>query len=297
MERCMCQKKNGEQCTNKKRPSSQFCGIHKQCKTPVQHTNKKKYKRIRRLGSGGFGEVWLLQAQDGSRFVMKKSLGHNTQEIEKQYTNLKRVSTLHSPFFVRPVLLDSQKKWFIMEYLPAMMPLDTIFHEKTPMTQTARLHLGRSLHDAMNLLHTHGIIHHDIKPANIMVNPKTGDMKLIDFGMSCKKDDCKTTTTVSGTLKYFSPYMLHYCHPSHDSFRVTKVFTYDDYMNYDKWAVGLILLTLTDPLYRNKILSAGKTWKDLRDFYEKEKKKLNTVVHNSNTSIESFFNISDALRP
>lgn len=294
MTQCTCKKKNGEQCTNTALPSLQFCGIHKNCKTPVEHVKKKVYKPTKRLGSGGFGEVWLLQAQDGSRLVMKKSLQHNTQEIEKQYANLERISRLDSPFFVRPILLDSQKKWFVMEYLPSMMPLDSIFRDKTPMTHTARLRLGRSLHDAITLLHTHGIVHHDIKPANIMVNPKTGDMKLIDFGMSCKTDDCKTTT-VSGTLKYFSPHLLHYCHPYKDSFRVTKVFTYDDYKNYDTWAVGLILLTLTDPLYKNKILSAGKKWTDLRHFYEKEKKKFKTVLEHSNQSIQSYFNIPNAL--
>lgn len=295
--RCACKKKDGQQCTNRALGSSPFCGIHKTCKHPFFNSQKKQqkmvYKPKERLGAGNFGQVWLLEASDGSRLVMKKSHDGNTQEIERQYQNLERVAKLNSRAFVQPVMMDPQKRWFVMEHLPSMIALDKIFKDKIPMKASARKRLGQSLYEAISLLHNHGIVHHDLKPANLMVDPSTGDMKLIDFGMSCERDACNKPY-VSGTLLYFPPELLDRCQKTEKSFSVVKPFTFQEYVDYDNWATGLILLTLTDPQYKNMFLFQLKSWTELRDRYRK-KKEMKKKLREANQKIEYFFGITDAL--
>jgi len=69
--------------------------------------------------------------------------------------------------------------------------------------------IGIQLADALDKLHRNKIIHKDIKPSNILVNPETLEIKLIDFGISTRlsieKTDYTTPRMVEGSLEYISP--------------------------------------------------------------------------------------------
>ena len=60
---------------------------------------------------------------------------------------------------------------------------------------------------ALNFSHQHGIIHRDVKPANIMIS-KTGAVKVMDFGIARALSDANSVTQTSaviGTAQYLSP--------------------------------------------------------------------------------------------
>ena len=54
-----------------------------------------------------------------------------------------------------------------------------------------------------------GIAHRDVKPENIMINPKTGDIKYLDFGISCMEDDCERKNVNAGTLYFMAPELMN----------------------------------------------------------------------------------------
>lgn len=60
--------------------------------------------------------------------------------------------------------------------------------------------------DAVDFIHSEGIVHRDIKPANIIYNPTTNIFTLIDFGLSCITDQCKQLV---GTIKFISKEVLY----------------------------------------------------------------------------------------
>lgn len=75
--------------------------------------------------------------------------------------------------------------------------------EVTPLSHKILLRIMHNILKAMYNLHKLGIGHGDIKPDNILINPDTYDIQIIDFGLACT-DQCKT----KGTLIYNSPEVL-----------------------------------------------------------------------------------------
>ncbi|MBF0239953.1 MAG: SpoIIE family protein phosphatase [SAR324 cluster bacterium] len=71
------------------------------------------------------------------------------------------------------------------------------------------LELGIQMAQILGVVHQHNIIHKDVNPANFVWNPQTGELKLIDFGISTELSQEKVTLTqfniLEGTLPYLSP--------------------------------------------------------------------------------------------
>lgn len=86
--------------------------------------------------------------------------------------------------------------------------LDRILsNRRLPLTQVLRI--GIALADSLNYLHQIPIIHKDIKPSNIIINPVTGQIKIADFSIASRLDSENPTISnpnqLSGTLAYMSP--------------------------------------------------------------------------------------------
>lgn len=71
------------------------------------------------------------------------------------------------------------------------------------------LHLGIQITAALGDIHQHNVVHKDINPSNVLVNPQTNQVKIIDFGIAslCSRENpiLKTINALEGTLAYISP--------------------------------------------------------------------------------------------
>ncbi|NJR64339.1 MAG: AAA family ATPase, partial [Leptolyngbyaceae cyanobacterium CRU_2_3] len=78
-----------------------------------------------------------------------------------------------------------------------------------PLSPVSFLNIGIQLAQALNSLHQHGIIHKDIKPSNILINPQTGQVKLTDFSIASRlgqsTPQLADLNQLEGTLAYMSP--------------------------------------------------------------------------------------------
>ncbi len=86
--------------------------------------------------------------------------------------------------------------------------LDRLFHKTRP-SLLETIEIGRKAALALDHIHGRGIVHKDINPANIVLNPKSREIKLIDFGISSvvRREDftLRPIDTFAGTLLYISP--------------------------------------------------------------------------------------------
>ena len=119
-----------------------------------------------------------------------------------------------------------------MEYAPGVELQDYIFNLKSKedknLDDESRKSIIKQLLKAIKHLHDENICHRDIKPENIIFNNKTNQIKLIDFGISCKFKD-KGYSEKTGTEVFMAPEMQQ-----------NK--SYNE--KIDIWGVGLILCFL-----------------------------------------------------
>ncbi|MEG5159251.1 AAA family ATPase [Microcoleus sp. AT3-A2] len=78
-----------------------------------------------------------------------------------------------------------------------------------PLALPDFLHLAIQITDALGKVHQKNVIHKDINPSNIVLNPQTGQLKIIDFGLSTilsqENPSLKSPNLLEGTLAYISP--------------------------------------------------------------------------------------------
>ena len=96
--------------------------------------------------------------------------------------------------------------YIVMEYVDGVTLRD-IVHTEGPMPSKRAIEVIADACQALNFSHQHGIIHRDVKPANIMIS-KTGAVKVMDFGIARALADANSVTqtaAVIGTAQYLSP--------------------------------------------------------------------------------------------
>jgi|GEM_PF-3320825 len=143
----------------------------------------------KRLGSGGFGDVWLAVQESDllKRRVAIKLLkrGMDSEAVLKRFELERQVlSTLNHPNIARLFgggVTDDGRSYFILEYVEGLT-LD-LWCQRQELGVQERLAMLRQIASALAHAHEHGIVHRDIKPANVLVGVD-GLPKLLDFGIA-----------------------------------------------------------------------------------------------------------------
>jgi len=163
------------------------------------------------LGTGGFATVWKAYDRQGKRVVAVKVLhsqfGQDRTRRERFLRGARTMARLDHPGIVRVLregLEDDGYHFFIMEYLPGG-DLQAAVKEKrltTKQAVEAVLRVGEALQAA----HEAGLVHRDVKPANILLDGR-GGAKLTDFDLVRAEDSTAGTRTAAqlGTFLYAAP--------------------------------------------------------------------------------------------
>ncbi len=167
-----------------------------------------KYQIEKKLGSGGFGTVYL--AED-TMLRVKRALKiphRNAAQLEKM-TEEGRVQTrlLDHPNIVKLLTLESIDGIFVMvmEYIEGT-DLEKMIDEQETLDISAALHYLRQILSALEFAHNHRILHRDIRPSNILITKAGNQVKITDFGTSTLLDDAKPfATTRIGSPPYMAP--------------------------------------------------------------------------------------------
>jgi serine/threonine-protein kinase len=184
--------------------------------TTPQHLSD-RYELGDILGFGGMSEVHLARDVRLHRDVAVKVLRADLARDPSFYLRFRReaqnAAALNHPAIV--AVYDTGEAdtptgplpYIVMEYVEGVTLRD-IVHSDGPMEPQRAIEVIADACQALNFSHQHGIIHRDVKPANIMIS-KTGAVKVMDFGIARALADTGNpmtqTAAVIGTAQYLSP--------------------------------------------------------------------------------------------
>jgi serine/threonine-protein kinase len=170
-----------------------------------------RYRLTERLAAGGMGEVWRAIDEILERPVAVKLLRPEFVSDEQARSRFRAEARFaaglqHSGIAqVYDYGEHDGQAYLVMELVPGE-PLSKILHRTGSLTPEATLDLVGQAARALEIAHTAGIIHRDVKPANLMI---TGDgtVKITDFGIARGARDSGQTVTgmVMGTAQYVAP--------------------------------------------------------------------------------------------
>lgn len=169
-----------------------------------------RYQITERIGIGGMAEVYRAQDNVLGRLVAVKVMLPQyaadpsfTQRFKQEAA---AAANLQSPYIVNVYDWghDEGTYYIVMEFVRGS-DLKTAINERGAINQRKVAEIGSQVCQALSVAHGLDIIHRDIKPQNIMVQPD-GNVKVMDFGIARAKNSVKTqTSSVLGTAHYISP--------------------------------------------------------------------------------------------
>ncbi|OYY64479.1 MAG: hypothetical protein B7Y51_04350 [Burkholderiales bacterium 28-67-8] len=184
----------------------------------AERSNLGPYRIEHQLGRGAMGAVYLATDPRTGKAVALKTMVLDTEfggaELEdarqRFFREAETAGRLRHPDIVR--ILDAGEQdgtaYVAMEYLTGH---DLQRHAQTSqlLSVPVVLQIGIRVADALAYAHSHGVVHRDVKPANVMVDPDAGVVKVTDFGIACVADASRTRTgVVLGTPSFMSPEQL-----------------------------------------------------------------------------------------
>ncbi|MFW6720450.1 protein kinase domain-containing protein [Streptomyces sp. MAR4 CNY-716] len=182
-----------------------------------------RYRLLRLLGAGGMGSVWLAEDENLGIQVAIKQIdvsgdrgdGNRAQRISRARAEARNSAQLRGhPHVVNVVDIVEQDglPWIVMEYVTGASDLRAIIRDRGRLCDADIARVGIAVLKALSTGHSLGIVHRDVKPANILLAPdhsgnRYGRVMLADYGISLYAGSGQTRMTngVIGTPGYMAP--------------------------------------------------------------------------------------------
>ena len=190
-------------------------------------------KKLHVLGSGAFGDVYLVKHKlDGKFFAVKKMDKEKILNSGASLDIVRREIDIHSRLIHENIVRlyssheDEISFFLLLEYANAGTLFGTIKKNKS-MDESKAFKYFIQTASALHFLHDNNLIHRDIKPENLLVDAND-NIKLCDFGW-CIELEIGNRKTFCGTIEYMAP-------------EIIKEMPYDG--SIDVWSLGVLLYEL-----------------------------------------------------
>jgi serine/threonine protein kinase len=212
-------------CGNTLRPDTRFCpscgtAVNPGQSTPAQEDPRiqaledalgRKYRIVKKVGSGGFADVYLGEHMQLGRLVAIKILARGRSEDEDMVERFRRESKAAAKLS-HPNIIDiydvgesGEIYYFVMKYISGETLAHKMRREKK-VDPAEAIDIVIQIADALAYAHEHNVVHRDIKPANVMLD-EYGKPVLMDFGIARVQFGGQLTRTgaLIGTPHYLPP--------------------------------------------------------------------------------------------
>ncbi|TDB99671.1 serine/threonine protein kinase [Nonomuraea longispora] len=176
-----------------------------------------RYRLIERLGQGGAGTVWRAIDEVLDRQVAVKQVrvpDRLTPDQRADFANLaiheaRSAGRLRDPaiVLVHDVVLEGDQPWIIMDLVTGRS-LDKVIKHQGPLPAAYVAGIGLRVLSALEVAHAHGMVHQDVKPANILLDAD-GSAMLTDFGIAAPMGGHADRFGSAGSPGYMAPERLN----------------------------------------------------------------------------------------
>lgn len=236
---------------------------YEKCKLPSRQIKLSNFSLIMPLASGGYGSVSLYRKINSGDLYAIKQVNIKNMEERKLAKTLKNESRVllkvTNDYIVKSYynFKDNVNRYFVMEFLPGGDALNLLKNVVLKWSDVQLL--AAEIFLGIYYLHNINIIHHDIKPENVLIT-KEGHFKLSDFGLSVmiksdesllspnaeeqplfltnEEEEDTSNSQAVGTLHYMAPELFTESYPLSPSI--------------DYWALGVVvyqIITFQVPFY------------------------------------------------
>ncbi|MGH8326218.1 MAG: protein kinase domain-containing protein, partial [Steroidobacteraceae bacterium] len=161
------------------------------------------WQLVRRIGSGGMGEVFEARRSDGNfeqhaavKLLQAGAVGQH-ERFDAERSILARLEHPGISRLLDGGVTDDGRPWMAMELVTGA-PI-TAYCAQTRATLVERLHLFEQVCDAVAYAHRHLVVHRDLKPANILVDADSR-VRLLDFGIAKLLDQDAAVLTQTASV-------------------------------------------------------------------------------------------------
>jgi len=208
-----------------------------------------RYRPLRPLGSGGSGSVWLARDEKTGLDVALKIVAREGKAAARAEREAAAAARLRHPGCLRAYSFgrDPRHVYIAYEFVPGRTYRDAI--RAGELDDAAAIEACAQICEALAHAHASGILHRDVKPANVLLADGVGvSARLLDFGLA-QMAEAETLTAqgdVPGTLAYIAPERL----AGEDATAAADV-----------WAVGVMLwesLSGRHPFWQSSMLETAR---------------------------------------
>jgi len=172
---------------------------------------------IRKLGQGSFSKVYLVYDYTMKKYCVLKCSSFvdpkSKNQLKQEHTVLKMMRHVKGVPKTYGYYASKNYRYILQDHVTGCDMFDYRVVMGISFSEKEIFLLFKSLHTILGSMHSFGIVHHDIKLENVMINPMDLSVTLIDFGFSeivGKENDLSGSK--SGSLEYMAPEKLRYCH-------------------------------------------------------------------------------------
>ncbi|MFJ3636404.1 serine/threonine-protein kinase [Streptomyces sp. NPDC090112] len=209
--------------------------------TPPDRVVSGRYRLLEPIGRGGMGVVWRARDEVLAREVAVKEVrapaGLQPAELERMYRRLEREAwaaarvSHRGAVTVYDVAADGGRPWIVMELVRGLSLAD-VLEAEGPMPPQRAAHIGEQVLAALRSAHGSGVLHRDVKPANVLI-ANDGRVVLTDFGIAGLEGSSAITMTgeVVGSPEFLAP---------------ERALGRDPGPASDLWSLGVLLYTAVE---------------------------------------------------
>ncbi len=175
-----------------------------------------RYRLLEARAIGGSAAVWRALDERTGRPVAVKRLHPHLAGDEHAIERLRREATamgaVEHPNVVpvRDIVIDADGPAIVMDYIDGRSLAERLTEDGT-LTEPEAIHIATEVADGLAAAHAHGLVHRDVKPANILLG-SDGRARITDFGIATEIENDGTALTaadgVVGTMRYLAPERL-----------------------------------------------------------------------------------------